>query len=231
LTTAGGPRNNTQKKIMQRFEWWERRVERKLQLLRGKLVRLRGARVGARFGLGGGVRFEYPVHFSAGDDVTILEYGYLHCLSVEGVTIASHSSIDRNLWLHCGSTPQNISHGFFELGAYSYIGCNAVMGAGGGIRIGNNVLIGQSVNIHAESHVYADATRPIREQGVTYQGVTVEDDVWIGSKATILDGVTIGRGAVVGAGAVVTKSIPAYSIVVGVPARVIGMRQGISACV
>ena len=74
------------------------------------------------------------------------------------------------------------------LGEHSYIGCNAVIGAGGGIRIGNNVLIGQSVNIHAERHVYADAQRLIREQGVTYQGVVVEDDVWIGSRVTILDG-------------------------------------------
>lgn len=208
------------------IEIWEQRIERKLQLMRGALARIRGACVGSRFGLGRAVCLLYPSHFAAGDDVTVMDYGYINCLSEKGVFIGSHSSIDRCLWLHCGGT----AHGFFVLGEHSYIGCNAVMGAGGGIRIGNNVLIGQSVNIHAERHVYIDGTCLIREQGVTYQGVIVEDDVWIGSKATILDGVTIGRGAVVGAGAVVTKSIPPYSIVVGVPAKVIGVRRGTNAC-
>jgi acetyltransferase-like isoleucine patch superfamily enzyme len=56
------------------------------------------------------------------------------------------------------------------------------------------------------------------------EGIVVGDDVWIGWRATILDGVTIGRGAVVAACAVVTKSVPPYSIVAGVPARVIGAR-------
>lgn len=214
---------------VQKLGWWERRVERKLQLLRGRLVELRGARVGTRFGVGRNVSFLHPAHFMAGDDVTILEYGYLHCLSVRGVSIGSYSSIDRNVWLHCGGTSHDFSRGFFTLGEQSYIGCNAVLGAGGGIRIGNNVLIGQSVNIHAESHVFADAERLIKDQGITCQGVTIEDDVWIGSKATILDGVTVGRGAVVGAGAVVTKPIPPYAIAAGVPARIIGSRRSTSA--
>ena len=56
------------------------------------------------------------------------------------------------------------------------------------------------------------------------EGIIVGDDVWIGWRATVLDGVTIGRGAVVAACAVVTKSVPPYSIVAGVPARIIGVR-------
>ena len=57
-----------------------------------------------------------------------------------------------------------------------------------------------------------------------YAEVVIEDDVWIGSRATILAGVTVGRGAIVGAGAVVTRSVPPMAIVAGVPARVIGQR-------
>jgi acetyltransferase-like isoleucine patch superfamily enzyme len=140
------------------------------------------------------------------------------------VRIGSHTSIARNVWLHCGGTPEDHEHGFFEIGDDSFIGCNAVLGAGGGITIGSRVLIGQTVNIHAESHIFADPARPIREQGVRYQGVVIEDDVWIGSKATILDGVTVGQGAVIGAGAVVTRSVPAYGIATGVPARVVKFR-------
>lgn len=202
----------------------EGRFDRRLQLLRGRLARARGAKVGRLFGMGRHVQLLYPACFVAGDDVTISDISYLHCLSTRGVRIGSHTSIDRNLWLHCGGTPDNCDHGYFEIGDYSYIGCNGVMGAGGGIRIGSHVLIGQCVNIHAESHVFADASKRIDEQGVSYQGVVIEDDVWVGSRAMILDGVTIGCGAVIGGGTVVTTPIPAYAIAVGVPARVVGMR-------
>lgn len=200
------------------------KARRRSELLRGLLWRWRGVRAGVRFGLGRGVRIVHPECLTVGGDVTIEDHCYLHCLSERGVRIGSHTSIDRNLWLHCGGTPDDHAHGWFEIGEHSFIGCNAVIGAGGGIRIGDNVLIGQSVNLHAEEHVFADPTRPIREQGVQHAEIVIEDDVWIGSRATILAGVTVGRGAVIGAGAVVTHSVEPLAIVAGVPARVIGRR-------
>ena len=200
----------------------ERAVNRKFELLRGQLLGWRGAKVGNNFGLGRGTRILYPSFFCAGNDATIGDYSYLDCLSNRGVKFGNHTSIDRNLWLSCGGTGM----GFFEIGDRSYIGCNAVLGAGGGgIKIGNNVLIGQTVNMHSESHNFADGNMPIRTQGISYKGIVIEDDVWIGSKATILDGVIIGVGAIVGAGAVVTNSIPPYGIAVGVPAKVVGTRD------
>jgi len=202
----------------------ENRIDRKLELFRGRLAWWRGAHIGHRFGLGRGVKLLHPTFFAAGDDVTIGEFSFLHCLAGGGVRIGSQTSIDRNLWLHCGGKGRNLGPGFFEIGDHSYIGCNGVMGAGGGIRIGNNVLIGQCVNIHAENHNFAEVDRLINKQGLDYQGVVIEDDVWIGSKVTILDGVTIGRGAVIGAGAVVTKSVPSYAIAVGIPAKITGTR-------
>ena len=199
-------------------------LDRKLQLLRGRYWLWRGVRAGARFGLGGRVEIRYPRSLFVGDNVTIEGPGYLHCLSERGVCIGSHTSVARNLWLHCGGTPEDYAHGYIEIGERSFIGCCAVIGAGGGIRIGDDVLIGQCVNLHAENHRFDDPSRLIREQGVSYQGIVIEDDVWIGSKATVLDGVTIGRGAVVGAGAVVSQSVPSYTIVAAVPARIIGKR-------
>jgi acetyltransferase-like isoleucine patch superfamily enzyme len=202
-----------------------RSFDRRLELLRGNIIRWRGAKLGVHFGVGRSTRLLSPACFTAGDDVTIGDFSYLDCLCRRGVRIGHHTSIDRNLWLSCGG-PTGSGTGYFEIGDYSYIGCNAVMGAGGGgIKIGNNVLIGQSVNMHSESHVIEDTSVPIRDQGISYQGIVIEDDVWIGSKATILDGVVIGKGAVIGASSVVTKSIPPYGIAVGVPAKVIAMRD------
>lgn len=161
-----------------------------------------------------------PGRFTAGDNVTIGDFSYINSQTERGVKIGNNCSIDRNLWLHCGDT------GFFLMGDFSYIGCNAVIGAGGGgIQIGRNVLIGQGVSIHAENHNFKSAGQLIRLQGISYRGIVIGDDVWIGSQVVILDGVTIESGAVVGAGSVVTKSVPAYSVVVGIPAKVVGTRE------
>ena len=200
----------------------EARIERRLQLLRGRIARWRGVRAGERFGLGRGVRIRYPGYLQVGDDVTIEDYGYLHCLSLRGVKFGSYTSIDRNLWLSCGVVTGN--EGYFEIGERSYIGPNAVMGAGGTIIIGSHVQMGPNVTITAENHVFSDPERRIDEQGVSHEGVHIEDECWIGGGVIVLDGVCIGQGSVVGAGALVTKSIPPYSVAVGVPARVIRSR-------
>ena len=208
--------------------WLDRqlsRLERKRQLLRGRIAHWRGAQVGARFGVGYGVCIKYPSCLKVGDDVSIEDHSLLHCLSERGVIIGCHTSLGRNLWLHCGGTPEDCSIGWFEIGDYSYIGPNGVMGAGGGIKVGSHVQMGPNVTITAENHHFNDPALRIDQQGVYHQGVVIEDDVWIGGRATILDGVTIGRGSVIGAGAVVTKSIPPYSIAIGVPAKPIRSRK------
>lgn len=66
---------------------------------------------------------------------------------------------------------------------------------------------------------------PIRKQVVTKIGIVIEDDVWIGAGAKILDGVTLRKGSVIGAGAVVTKNTDAYCVYAGVPAKVIKPRK------
>ncbi len=107
----------------------------------------------------------------------------------------------------------------------TFIGPGVCIAGPGNIMIGKNCLIAAHVGIFANNHNFADPDRCITEQGVTSKGITIEDDCWLGHAVTVLDGVTIGQGSVIGAGAVVTKNIPAYSVAVGTPARVIKSRK------
>jgi acetyltransferase-like isoleucine patch superfamily enzyme len=100
-----------------------------------------------------------------------------------------------------------------SIGAYSFVGCS------GRIDIGDDVMIGPRITLIAENHAFADASRPMKEQGVTNKGITIGNDVWIGACVTILDGVTIADHSIIAAGSVVTRDVPPYAIVAGVPAR------------
>jgi acetyltransferase-like isoleucine patch superfamily enzyme len=91
----------------------------------------------------------------------------------------------------------------------------------GPVCIGDHVNLAQGITVTALNHNYADSSRKIDEQGISTKPVVIGDDVWIGANAVILPGVTIGRHVVVAAGAVVTKDIPDYSLVAGIPAKVI----------
>ena len=101
----------------------------------------------------------------------------------------------------------------------------ATIWAEGGVSLGSDVLIGPGVKIYSSRHSFDDPDTPIIQQGGVMKPILIEDDVWIGAAAVILLGITIGRGSVIAAGAVVSKSIPAYSLVAGNPARIIGSRR------
>ena len=91
------------------------------------------------------------------------------------------------------------------------------------ITIGNDVLIGAGVHMIAANHRFDDADTKISEQGHEFSkgGITIESDVWIGANAMVLAGVTVGTHSVIGAASVVTRDVPAYSMVAGIPAKVI----------
>jgi acetyltransferase-like isoleucine patch superfamily enzyme len=107
----------------------------------------------------------------------------------------------------------------------TFIGTYVCIGGPGNIKIGRDCLIAAHSGIFANNHIYSDPIVPIGCQGLTRQGIVIEDDCWLGSGVKVLDGVTIGKGSVIGAGSVVTKDIPGLSVAVGVPAKVIKSRQ------
>lgn len=111
-----------------------------------------------------------------------------------------------------------------KIGNNSGIGQNCVVGKG--TTIGNDVMMGPEVIIYTNSHAFSRTDIPMIKQGYTeLKPVHIGNDVWIGSRVTIMPGVTIGNGVVIGAGAVVTKNVPDYAIVGGVPARILKMRK------
>lgn len=89
------------------------------------------------------------------------------------------------------------------------------------VTIGDYTRFGAMVTIHDENHIPARDDRPFVSRGFVSKPIFIGRNVWIGTKATILQGVTIGDGSVVAANSVVTRDVPAYTIVGGVPAKVI----------
>ena len=138
------------------------------------------------------------------------------------LTVGAHSQI----------APYAFVQGNVEIGARSSVQAyTIIVGYGnesdpvGKVTIGNDVRIASHCMILGANHRFDDTTRPIGKQGLIRKDITIEDDVWIAGRVNIVAGVRIGRGSVIAAGAVVTHDVPPYSVVAGVPARVIKKRK------
>lgn len=111
------------------------------------------------------------------------------------------------------------------MGAGSSIAQNcSISGENAGVFIGDHVMIAPNVVIVAFNHGYADTEIPMGSQKNTESPIVIEDDVWIASNCTIGKGVRIGKGSIIAANSFVNKNVPAYSIVGGVPAKLIKSR-------
>ena len=114
---------------------------------------------------------------------------------------------------------RNLPHAGIKMGKDCLIGEYSVIRGQGGVHLGDRVYTSPFTQILAVNHIFHDPNRPFIEQGITAQGIVIEDDVWLGAGAIITDGVKIGKGAVVAAGAVVTEDVPDNTVVAGVPAK------------
>jgi maltose O-acetyltransferase len=135
----------------------------------------------------------------------------------------------KNIFDFCGENVNIEKGAYFGDGRGICIGDNSGIGTNSIIhqntKIGKDVLMGEDVLIITKSHDFDKCNIPMRLQGFKpLNGVTIEDDVWIGSRVVILPGVKIGKGSIIGAGSVVTKNVQEYSIMGGVPAKLIRSR-------
>ena len=196
-----------------------------MQLIRGFFVKLsfKKRHKGKRIFIGKKVVIKCKKKISCGKGVTIGDYTYIDALSRGGIEIGNNVSLGRNCIIECTGVIRELGEKLIIEDGVG-IAANAFIAVRGQVKIGKNCIFGPNVKIHAENHNFSDLETPIRLQGATRKGVTIGEDCWIGSGATILDGVTIGNHCIVGAGAVVTKDVPDYAIVGGVPAKVIKMR-------
>lgn len=194
---------------------------------RGLWHRIWLKRAGRLLLVGRGVALRNPQHITVGRSCVLEDYCEVQGLSRRGIILGDHVTVGRMAMIRpSGYYRRAVGEGLTvgnhsNIGPYCYIGCS------GHIRIGSHVLMGARVSMHAENHNIDRVDVPIDAQGVTRQSIVIEDDCWLGGGATILAGVRVGRGAVVAAGAVVTRDVPPYAVVAGVPARVV-RRRGVT---
>jgi acetyltransferase-like isoleucine patch superfamily enzyme len=165
------------------------------------------------------VRLRFANNIHLGHGVYLDQNTYLHACP-NGITLGDRSIVMHGAVLHVYNF-RDLPHAGITIGEDCLVGEYSVIRGQGGVSIGNRVYTSPFTQIIAVNHVFENPDQPFIEQGITAEGIVIEDDVWLGAGAIITDGVRVGKGAVVAAGAVVTKDVPPHTVVGGVPAKVI----------
>lgn len=189
-------------------------------LFRKKLYPKLFRKTGSGLIIGRNVTLRHPSNLTLGNDVTLDDNVLIDSRGAgdSGVGLGDGVVINRSCMLKAKT-------GSIHVGARTNIGSNSVLVSLAGIEIGESVLVAGGCYINAGGYYTDDLSRPMAEQGVKTNGpIKIGDDVWVGTGAIILDGVTIGSHAVIGAGAVVNKDVPEGAIVAGIPARLLKQR-------
>jgi acetyltransferase-like isoleucine patch superfamily enzyme len=163
------------------------------------------------------VRLRMADNIRLHDGVYLDQNTYLHA-SPRGIEVGENTIIMYGAILHVYNFRDMPDSGI-KIGKDSLVGEYTVIRGQGGVEIGDRVYTSPFTQIIAVNHVFDDPEQPFIDQGITAEGIQIEDDVWIGSGAIITDGIRVGKGAVVAAGSVVTQDVPAHSVVAGVPAK------------
>ena len=193
------------------------------QLIRGSFSKIFVKSQGLMF-VGTNVVLKHSYLIKAGKNLILEDNVYINALSCNGISIKDNVSVARNCTFICTGVVSKKGKGI-SIGNNTGINAGTYLSGQGGIEIGDDVIIGPGVKIFSENHNFSDPKIIIKDQGVTRSGVVIKNNCWIGANVTILDGVTVEDGCVIAAGSIVTKSVPSYSVVAGVPAKVLKNRK------
>ncbi len=198
--------------------------EKFFDLTRGFYYRLFLKSCGGYLFVGKRCKIRHCHKITMGKTIIIGDNVEINALSLSGIRLGNNVSIHRNTIIECTGVIRNLGEGL-EIGNNVGIAQNCFIQVRGKVKIGNDVMFGPGVSIFSEEHGFSDVGVPMVEQPEIRKGVTIESNVWIGTRAVILDGVTIGEGSIVAAGSIVRESVPQYSIVAGIPGKVIRSRK------
>lgn len=189
---------------------------------RVEYYRRRMRRMGSNVTIGMGVRIVNPQWIDLGDNVLIRDGCTLIATSERGIRMANSSRLQNNVYLD-GESPDG---GYIAIGERVYVGTGTCLHGHKGLEIGDDTLMAQNITITPYSHKFDDPTKTIYSQGGFSRKVTIGRDCYLGMNVSVVYSADIGEGSVVGAGSVVVKTIPPFSVAVGVPAKVIRKRDG-----
>jgi len=183
-------------------------------LLRGIL------KTGRKVYVGKGARIYNSKNIVFGHSVTIGRLCEIDGFSSEKIVLGNCVKIGSFSTLTSTSHFSKYGKGL-RMGDNSAIGDYTHFGASGGITIGDDVIMGSYISFHSENHNYGENGKLIREQGVSSKGIILGNNIWVGAKATFLDGCVVGNNSVVAAGAVVNGRFPDNVLIGGVPAKIL----------
>lgn len=196
-------------------------------LTRGTICKvLYGTASGLHF-RGRGTSVNNPRFLHIGSGVVFGEDVSINAFGSEGIHLGAFVTVGSGSDLQATAVIREPGVGI-SIGQGTSVGRSNVIWGQGGVVIGADCLLGPDVTILSENHEFGSTNLPIKSQGNVRNAVQIGDDCWVGAGATILAGVTIGHGSVIAAGAVVTKSFEPYSIVGGVPAKLIRFRENLT---
>jgi acetyltransferase-like isoleucine patch superfamily enzyme len=170
-----------------------------------------------------GARVIFGHKVRCGRNLNLMEYATINALSSGGVTIGDNFTLGKYAMIECTGVYRNVGDAIV-IGNNVGINHYCFIGVRGRIVIGDNVIFGPRVSVFSENHNFDRVDVPIKQQGVAKGTTTIGNDVWIGANVCIMSGVTIGDGCVIAAGAVVTRDVEPYSVIGGVPAKVLKKR-------
>lgn len=184
--------------------------------IRNKLYSLVFSGFSKKAYLGQSVLLRCPQQINLSSGVILDDYSQLIATSSQpkAITLGINTFVRSYAMINAGPP-----EGFVHIGCNTRIGQGSLLYGTGGLEIGENVMIAGQCSIIASSHNHENPDTPIMHQGISAKGITIKNNVWIGTGVRILDGVTIGEGVIIGANAVVNRDIAPGEKVGGVPAR------------